>query len=78
MGKYKGVKCPVCGEYRYQICGNCGWEHSDYQEENPDEGGFENLFSLNESRKIWEKEHRNLNEVAAERIKAAREKMVDK
>ena len=54
-------KCPVCGEYTfpcrdsYDICDVCDWEDNWYQEEYPDEGGLDNLYSVNRAKKHFQK-----------------------
>ena len=72
MSEYKGTECPVCGAMRFERCGQCGWMYSNYQERHPEEGGCENHYSLNTAKKLWESEHRPINEIARERVLAKR------
>ena len=60
MRKKENV-CPCCGIYYfdetdfYEICEVCGWEDDSAQRENPDDEGGANSRSLNEFRKVWDK-----------------------
>ena len=53
----KMTHCPVCNkemcDLPYEICTNCGWERSPWQELEPDMDGSVNVMSLNEARKAW-------------------------
>ena len=52
--------CPVCGKHifnssdSYEDCPVCDWTDNRYQEQYPDEGGCENLFSLNKAKRRYE------------------------
>ncbi len=57
------MRCPVCqnntfgeNDYEYDICEECFWEYDVWQVENPDEDGGANCHSLNEYKKIYEKQ----------------------
>ena len=73
MKKYKGMPCPVCGNPSFGYCTVCGWDHNEYQEAHPDEGGLQNVPSLNQFKEIWDKEHRNVDEYYAELMQKRRE-----
>jgi len=77
MAEYKGTECPVCGELRFSRCNNCGWQYDPYQEKFTDEGSLMNFFSLDEAKEIWKKEHRPIDEVAAELIQAKKKECKD-
>lgn len=55
----KMTHCPVCNaemeDLPYEICENCGWERSPWQELDPDQDGSVNVMSLNQARAEWEK-----------------------
>lgn len=72
---YTGADCPVCGGKTFGICETCGWIHNWYQIDYPDEGGLENLYSLNAAKKLWKETHRNIGELAREAVLAKRKQM---
>lgn len=55
----KGIKCPVCGGYKFEeennfeICPYCMWENDGVQHDDPDYAGGANDISLNEARKDY-------------------------
>ena len=59
--KWGKHECPVCGKtvFRcrdsYDICDECDWIDNSFQAEHPDEGGLDNLLSVNEARRQYAK-----------------------
>lgn len=57
-------KCKVCGmgdiNFIYDICEYCGWEDDGLQNEQPDYMGGANHMSLNQYKKFWEENKKEI------------------